>query len=1300
MSCTGEEETTNFYRSADNNDSECSENFQKFITELFEKNGILNDLRAYLRGHIIDVLKSAETGAPPACQKHFTQRLELAYQALNMLIAEYLLRLEFSYSLSVFVSEIPLANMVFDFARNFRETADTNMSGLRFHENDVWSVLNYLGIKCDSVHASKIVDLYKGGESPLLYCILKCIPMYHKEPNCMEDVVTSDECLSSSVKSAESYDKPAKRIHRGDANKCKHYAFCKSCQTRLLRLKEKYKNRKMRMEKMFQQVQSVYEAEVATIKEEEERKIKRSIANHALQLQKCKEEMEESFKVRQQELERSVNQKKTFLWGLARALRDQHEHLTLAMRDVQYETKRLAEKESSIKTQLGEAEQILKKRGEEMRKQISEELLILEGQLETMKRERDSINKERDELEILKNTYEKNSKIMKHDIDETVDLKTHYNTLKDEMVILRKYIESTKLQSKSFIERGTVMDLGDGVMNNSVGVKGDDDDDRLKGSQVINDLKKQKNVNFSQSNLDEIYHQLSRSHSRSMTSGREDSATHIRGSDPDCGTCDDRLSDGYNRISEAVKSNHCDICHTCNRDEVLQLREENDRLKIFARQQREHIDALSSERERLQAHVGTNSRPRTAPSVMGNSYFSANRMNLTTSVNAFGCRLGAGEELNVFRSSEPRVLLPGDALPFIGVLRDRNIDTRRHLISTWRALRRRLSTHTHPRHGAPEQRSAQESTGNAEVNGSTRTTQLLNANRTNCTTLQKNTRERPQRIIQAFDKPREKSPKSVLREAKEKLKNNITKEPAVPRDKSPNAVLREAKMRLRKLEIEAEAVEKSYLDFRKRQTELREERQNLVLAENSMMKSVSQLELKPSHTLHRIKITENVASNDTFDYEKSTENLKKDFDKYLREYQSKFDIGQTHFQNKNSVVQRIKPIPAPYAEICKDTEEPKEKNVNYLEKPLTEFRKLYQTQNTKKRKEKDDFHSIPNSQNNGNSQTKSPNIPSSIEKPESDKSSELKIEKNKREIIRKIKDKQAELEILKQNINKIYPETSKPNQTDLDIPENIEMENLEDIDENAGNNKQAELEILKQNINKNFETSTPNQTELDISKNIIDSAEIENLEETAIVNENELTLQVEHVRETNNIGVTESKQDILLIVESTVDNREIDSSENENEEHKISTQMTIIMSPKENNSPKKTESPSRELNTKTEYENEEPKISTQITVMVSPKDNNSSTESKKLKKLTKLTNNDALNAIFDADNDKELSSVDMHLELVKEHLESEIDKDRQEEYLDDFSADVDNYYNSMSEGGKNSPISLPKTSEDDNFWDS
>lgn len=144
------------------------------------------------------------SGDPPSCQKHFTQRLELTFQALNILIAEYLMRLvtklisiitqiceetssirtaaiglqpvvytqyvffyvfkihkvrfiyflisslvfscqEFSYTLSVFISEIPLANMVFSFAKTLMKKVENDDSQPRFKDSDVWCILNYLG---------------------------------------------------------------------------------------------------------------------------------------------------------------------------------------------------------------------------------------------------------------------------------------------------------------------------------------------------------------------------------------------------------------------------------------------------------------------------------------------------------------------------------------------------------------------------------------------------------------------------------------------------------------------------------------------------------------------------------------------------------------------------------------------------------------------------------------------------------------------------------------------------------------------------------------------------------------------------------------------------------------------------------------------------------------------------------------------------------------------------------------------------------------------------------------------------
>lgn len=53
---------------------------------------------------------------------------------------------EFGYSLSVFVSEIPLSNMTFDFAKKIMQNnKDDRVSGLRFNDKDVWAILNFLG---------------------------------------------------------------------------------------------------------------------------------------------------------------------------------------------------------------------------------------------------------------------------------------------------------------------------------------------------------------------------------------------------------------------------------------------------------------------------------------------------------------------------------------------------------------------------------------------------------------------------------------------------------------------------------------------------------------------------------------------------------------------------------------------------------------------------------------------------------------------------------------------------------------------------------------------------------------------------------------------------------------------------------------------------------------------------------------------------------------------------------------------------------------------------------------------------
>ncbi|XP_037303544.1 uncharacterized protein LOC115454552 isoform X2 [Manduca sexta] len=1213
------------------------ENFEKFVYELFDKNGVLNDLRAYLRGHIVNVLKSAQTGDPPPCQRHFTQRLDLTYQALNMLVAEYLLRLEFSYSLSVFVSEIPLANMVFEFAKTLMRNNDENFTSLRFQDSDVWSILNYLGVMCDSEHSSNIVEMYKSVETcPLLLCIFKCIPMYNKP----HAVNSSDESISSSVKSSDTLGDKTKSSHRNLPvhDKCKHYALCWTCQSKMIRVKEKYCKKKKSLTKsvketkldqynvdclmknigvlerslideMFQQLKSVYEAEVEMVKEEEQRKVKRSLATHALQLQKRRHDIEESLKAREVELELAVQQKKKFLWGLARALRDQHRH-------VSHETERLTAKEDSLKIQLGEAEEILKQRGEEVRSQITSELAILEQHLESMKTERENINRERTEL----NNLKKHEKSTKEHNTEHEQLKSHYDLLKNELSILRKYLESMSIQPKCVIERSTITDLYDVTsklnvtLNNGQDVEYARHDGKLRSNQVVNDFKKQKNVNFSQSNLDEIYREASQE--------RRSSSSDVG----DMGRME--------RFHE--------------QETLRQLRDENQRLKTFAAQQSEHITELRCQQAQMRAqltaaqfqqsttattHQGPTTyagptvpptcRPRTAPAVVPPATYLVHRMSTSASAHALnhGWRKGAGEELSLFSNAQPRILVPGDTIPFIGVLKDRHNDNRRHIVNQWRNLRRRTSpigAVVKPRNittaqrdklskERPEPSTSQMDPITQSQNFLTETQEFENDS------LEPTSGNRCQRPKTAVaDKMREKSPNTVLREVKNKLRTkDSTKRqtPTVTRDKSPNSVLREAKLRLRKLEIEAEAVEKSYLNFRKRQAELRNERTSFSgPTDESVIRDIRNLEIKRSSSLQKVGDTHNTHKDFKISYlEADQKTMNNDIDKYLKEYQTKYDIGETYFKNKNVAQNKASPIPESYSEI-----EDKRLPDDYLETPIIEFRKLYYS-------EKSRYYD----RNKGDNKPDGNRPNDCIDKIDSEKS-------------------------LDANRGKVDCEPENQN------------------DDNKLDKAITELEILKHNINKIYDL--PDEPEVKIEEE--ETGLRDELSKTeAAEDKNLLRVEVESVSEVNDIKVTESQtQDLLLVVQSPIevgDTLESDSDE------KLSPQMTIIVSPKRS-SPK------------------------------GPNDMDSLGSRSLSPVQARLTRNDVIDAIFRADPENQLSSVQMQLELSKDILEDSItesEKGEIGEYPDDFSADVDNY-NSRSDYENNSPISIPKTSEDENFWDS
>ncbi|XP_063384621.1 uncharacterized protein LOC134670737 isoform X2 [Cydia fagiglandana] len=1014
----------------DVNKAESVENFQKFFYDLFDKNGILNDLRAYLRGHIVDVLKSAQTGEPPSCEKRFTQRLDSTFQALNMLVAEYLLCLEFNYSLSVFVSEIPLANMVFGLAKSLMGMgADGEATKLRFGDNDVWSVLNYLGVKCDSEHANAIVDMYKAQEkTSLLLCILKCAQLCEIELN----ETVSQGSISSSSKSSQD-----KR------SQCKHVTFCKACRGRYRRLKERYRKKKARYLQMFEQLKTVYESELDMFKAEHEGKLKNSLASHVKHFQRMQKELEESYKAREEALKANIVDKKRFLWGLAQALRAQHAQMTKAMRAVRKQTAEIAQQEQNLKLQRTEAEESLKKCAEEMRQQIAEELNILERHLDTMKSERESINREKTNSETKINNEVQNY------------LQNHYHLWKEELNVLKICMENATIQPKSVIERSTVTDDVFKGMNNEI------ERDRVvreaRPNQVVNDLKKQKNVNFNQAKSEAASRSSSSSEERHMRSERQ--STHVRPVSPQRAP--------VSLLEQSIRETEC------------------------------------------------------------------------------GWRKGAGEERTILPSA--RILVPGDTIPFVGVV-GRRSDSRRHLLNRWRMLRRRVS----PFDAAlahPEPPDIPDKNIGIRVQSSE---PIRNTGEIHQDTMPSTpTRDIRPAVDTVTESPKtgERSPRSVLKEAKEKLKT-VTRASA-SREKSPSAMLREAKRRLRKLEIEAEAVERSYKEFRRRRVQ--------GLQRDDLTPCIPTTESKLS-THHKEEAPEPRSQL------RPTDSVHLDIEKYLKKYQINLDLGQDHFKNKNTATKLKDP------EACSEINRkfkriPKQ---DYLEKPISEFRKLYYTN------------------------------------PEREYHNQISLDSDEPLCRSREREKSSDMSIEKDNTRK-------------------------------------ELEILKQSITRNYELQDlPTKDTIDVS----------NEENTS---DNILLVEVENVSEVKEINV-EDQTDMVVVIESSVDSKEVVSEREDNAEP--SSKITIVISPKHIKENNKTPSVREDnIMTAKEYyaasgENYTPE-NIQIELRNEPDSE---------------LQIPAHNSVFET------------IEVV--------------DYPDDFSDDVDYY-----KADDNSPISLPKTSEDENFWD-
>lgn len=322
------------------------------------------------------------------------------------------------------------------------------------------------------------------------------------------------------------------------------------------------------------------------------------------------------------------------------------------------------------------------------------------------------------------------------------------------------------------------------------------------------------------------------------------------------------------------------------------------------------------------------------------------------------------------------------------------------------------------------------------------------------------------------------------------------------------------------------------------------------------------------------------------------------------------EVDATKEYPSNTISFRIKPIP------IGDSNQPindrLEPNNDYLEKPLSEFRKLYTDIRSSSGDRSSSTAAEPTKGIKSPQNSRSPERQSSYESNEQTETplhlEVLELQVKKEALKKEKEEKIIELEILKDNINKMYNLDAQKSPSGQQTSEKLD---IEDIGSNRTNaDKSSHSAKANYEVNKMMESLS------------VDGQESENTSDV--------------------------------------------QSGAEGGREQISSKITILISPKRSTTNVRCAEKRRS---------------------VSPE------------QAAKLTRNDVLDAIFHTDGLKETSSYDMDTES-KDDQETVTDEEQgpPEDYHDDFSADVNDF--SAISDDENSPISLAKPIDDENFWDS
>lgn len=152
--------------------------FQSMLSAWLEDKGIISDIRSQIRFKMVNVLRNTTIGRN-TCRK-LLQNSSLSKQALNMIVAEYLLRNNYEYSLSVFNTEASMLNVIPGYPK---QSNGTEVHKNIFNNDNMLHLLELIGIHKNCSTGQEILNLYyrEPRYNSILYCLIYTLSVQIKK---------------------------------------------------------------------------------------------------------------------------------------------------------------------------------------------------------------------------------------------------------------------------------------------------------------------------------------------------------------------------------------------------------------------------------------------------------------------------------------------------------------------------------------------------------------------------------------------------------------------------------------------------------------------------------------------------------------------------------------------------------------------------------------------------------------------------------------------------------------------------------------------------------------------------------------------------------------------------------------------------------------------------------------------------------------------------------------------------------------------------------------------------------------